>query len=128
LILSNFGSGTFLVGRSTTENKQYFILGLIKSFIWFDTSLALPFFVQLVMAISHVSLGLRGRVVKTSLSYHETSHLQHASVRILVGTMWPCESLLVYLRKVWTLSSTNKKWLPSYNWKIVQLEYGKLLQ
>jgi hypothetical protein len=37
--------------------------------------------------------GLRGQVVKTSVSYHETSHLQPASVWILLGPMWLCEKV-----------------------------------
>jgi hypothetical protein len=37
--------------------------------------------------------GLRGRVVKTSVSYHETSHLQPASFRILLRPMWVWEKM-----------------------------------
>jgi hypothetical protein len=37
--------------------------------------------------------GLRGRVVKTSVSYHNASQLQPASVRILPVPMWLCEKV-----------------------------------
>jgi hypothetical protein len=37
--------------------------------------------------------GLHGRVVKTLVSYHETSHLQPVSVRILLRPMWLCEKV-----------------------------------
>jgi hypothetical protein len=41
--------------------------------------------------------GLRGRVVKTSVSYHETSHLQLALVRILLRPMWLCEKVCQFI-------------------------------
>jgi hypothetical protein len=61
-------------------------------------------------------------VVNTSISYH-------VSVRIKLILVWLWESLSVflYLSKyivlcLWVLSVTNRNWLPSYNWNIVEYD------
>jgi hypothetical protein len=51
-----------------------------------------------------ICLDLLGRVLKTSVTYHEASHLLPASVRILFVPMWLWEGLSVYLWKVGGLS------------------------
>jgi hypothetical protein len=43
--------------------------------------------VSFLYSLLRLGRGLRGQVVKTSVSYHKTSHLQPASVQILLPPM-----------------------------------------
>jgi hypothetical protein len=78
-------------GVAVTENKVQVIHLICQNFM--QRAGEEPWLYNFVIqdGILLFSRGLRGRVVKTSVSYHEVSHQQSALVRILLVPSWVIE-------------------------------------